>query len=64
MKLKDMKPGTTGTVECIIVSVEERANKNNGVYLNLTVSDGESQVSAKKWNEKLEGFLFQPGQVR
>ena len=63
MKLKDMKPGTTGTVECIIVSVEERANKNNGVYLNLTVSDGEAQVSAKKWNEKLEGFLFQPGQV-
>lgn len=62
MKFKDMK-NATGTVECIIMSVEERSNKNNGIYLTLAVSDGETQVNAKKWNEKLETFPYRPGQV-
>lgn len=62
MKFKDMK-NVTGTVECIIMSVEERSNKNNGIYLTLAVSDGETQVNAKKWNEKLETFPYKPGQV-
>ena len=62
MKFKDMK-NATGTVECIIMSVEEWSNKNNGIYLTLAVSDGETQVNAKKWNEKLETFPYRPGQV-
>lgn len=32
MKFKDMK-NATGTVECIIMSVEERSNKNNCICI-------------------------------
>lgn len=63
MKLKEMKVNTTGTVECIIMGIEEKTNKNNGVYLTLTICDGENQVTAKKWNENKDAFLFKEGQV-
>lgn len=53
MKFKDMK-NATGTVECIIMSVEERSNKNNGIYLTLAVSDGETQVNAKNGMKNLK----------
>lgn len=63
MKLKEMKIGTSGTAECIILGIEEKTNKNNGVYLNVSVCDGESQVTAKKWNESKSSFPFREGQV-
>lgn len=63
MKIKELKVGNVGTVECIIVSIEERKNKNNGIFINLCISDGESQVIAKKWNTKLETFAFKEGQA-
>ena len=63
MKLKEIKPNGIGTVECVIVTIEEKTNRNNGTFLNIGVSDGESQVIAKKWNEKVETFMFKPGQA-
>ena len=54
MKLKEIKPNGIGTVECVIVAIEEKTNRNNGTFLNIGISDGESQVIAKKWNEKAE----------
>lgn len=63
MKLKEIKPNGIGTVECVIVTIEEKTNRNNGTFLNIGVSDGESQVIAKKWNEKAETFMFKPGQA-
>lgn len=63
MKLKEIKPNGIGTVECVIVTIDEKTNRNNGTFLNIGVSDGESQVIAKKWNEKAETFVFKPGQA-
>ena len=63
MKLKEIKPNGIGTVECVIVAIEEKTNRNNGTFLNIGISDGESQVIAKKWNEKAETFMFKPGQA-
>ena len=30
MKLKEIKPNGIGTVECVIVTIEEKTNRNNG----------------------------------
>ena len=63
MKLKELKTKTTGTVECVIMGIEEKTNKNNGTYLTLSICDGESQVTAKKWNESKASFQFAEGRV-
>lgn len=63
MKLKELKTGDIGTVECVILSIEEKNNRNNGVFLNITVSDGNTQVTGKKWNTKREEFPFPAGQT-
>lgn len=35
MKLKEIKPNGIGTVECVIVAIEEKTNRNNGTFLNI-----------------------------
>lgn len=63
MKFKNLKAGEKGTVECVLMCAEEKRTKNNGVFMNLTVSDGETQAVVKKWNDGLDTFKYQVGQV-
>ena len=63
MKIKEIKTNGIGTVEGIVIALEEKANKNNSSFINMTVSDGETQVVAKVWNADLETFKFKTGQA-
>lgn len=63
MKIKEFAIGTTGTTEAVILKVEEKNTKTNTIYLDLTISDGETQATVKKWNESAESFKFKEGQV-
>lgn len=63
MKIKELKIGEIGTVECVLMNIEEKVNRNNGVFLNVVFSDGEVKATGKKWNTNLDGFPFQPGQA-
>lgn len=63
MKIKEFKEGSVGTVEGIITSVEEKTTRNNTLYVSVGFSDGETDLLLKKWNESLETFAYQPGQV-
>lgn len=63
MKLKELEKGNSGVVECIITKVEEKETKSGGTYVNIAVSDGESQAVAKVWNESAATFQFQEGSV-
>ena len=53
MKIKEIKTNGIGTVEGIVIALEEKANKNNSSFINMTISDGETQVVAKVWNLSL-----------
>lgn len=63
MKIKEIKTNGIGTVEGIVIALEEKANKNNSSFINMTISDGETQVVAKVWNADLETFKFKTGQA-
>lgn len=63
MKIKELKAGMTGTVECIVMGIEEKETKSKDMFLNITVSDGESQDVLKKWNEKKDSFPYKEGRV-
>lgn len=62
MKIKELKHGEISTVEGIITSIEEKTNSNNGTFLDIKFSDGESAVTGKKWNTRLKDFPFSVGQ--
>ena len=53
----------SGLVEGVVIALEEKANKNNSSFINMTVSDGETQVVAKVRNADLETFKFKTGQA-
>ena len=63
MKIKEIKTNGIGTVEGIVIALEEKANKNNSSFINMTISDGETQIVAKVWNADLETFKFKTGQA-
>ena len=44
MKIKEIKTNGIGTVEGIVIALEEKENKNNSSFINMTVSDGETQA--------------------
>lgn len=62
MKIKELKHGEIGTVECIITEIEEKSNSNNGIFLNVKFSDGDVSEIGKKWNTKIVDFPFSVGQ--
>ena len=37
MKIREIKKNETGTVEGIILSLEEKTNKNNGIFVNIMI---------------------------
>ena len=39
MKIKEIKTNGIGTVEGIVIALEEKANKNNSSFINMNVSD-------------------------
>lgn len=63
MKIKAIKKNETGTVEGIILSLEEKTNKNNGIFVNIGISDGETQIVARRWNTRLDEFPYKKGQA-
>ena len=54
MKIKEIKTNGIGTVEGIVIALEEKANKNNSSFINMTVSDGETQVVARSGTQTLK----------
>lgn len=63
MKIKELKNGTIGTVEAVICAAAEKTNKNDGSFVTITFSDGESIATGKKWNTKLTDLKFEVGQA-
>lgn len=63
MKIKEFTSGSVGTTEGIITKIEEKTTRTNTLYVSFNLMDGENQVTIKKWNETLETFNFNEGQV-
>lgn len=62
MKIKDIKANATEVVECAILRITEGTAKN-GAYLNITVCDGEKNITAKMFKQTLEGFKHEEGEA-
>lgn len=63
MKIREIPVNGTGTVEGIILSVEEKVTKVNDSYLKIGFGDGDQKISVKKWNSSLKDFPFKKGSV-
>lgn len=59
MKIKEIE--TSGVVEGVVTSLEERETKTSGSYVNVGFCDGDQRIVAKKWNTTLADFPFTKG---
>lgn len=58
MKIKEIKTNGIGTVEGIVIALEEKANKNNSSFINMTVSDVKSLAIIEKMDAETGTITF------
>ena len=60
-KFKELATNSSQKMIMLLLKAEEKVTQNNKPYLVFEVSDGDSKVTAKKWDTKLDEFPFKEG---
>ena len=63
MLIKDIKIGASGTVEGVVLGLEEKETKSGSSYVNIQFSDGDQTITIKNWNATLQTVPFEKGNV-
>lgn len=63
MKFTELELNKATKISALLLNVEEKRTKNNTLYLNMSLSDGETIISANLWDTAKENFPIERGNV-
>ena len=63
MRFTELELNKATKIKALLLNVEEKRTKNNTLYLNMSLSDGETIISANLWDTAKENFAIERGNV-